>query len=186
MADAEVVRFLPADQMAVTTQAVYLKDAFEGDWTLVPELWCQTANWNVGTSIPTATLRHRYGNVLDRTAVGFAIRAPLKQRMRWYVRVDFFVNKTEPTDPSDLLRTWTGVIEVEMDEQHGALLQYDNNGALMAQPTGRNYLIAYGWESILGRSDVDRSIVGLQKQVVQRAMHSIRAWRKWRLTRIRS
>jgi hypothetical protein len=90
--------------MEVPTQAVFWKQSWTDEWVEVPELWCTEATWAVAPTISTATIRHRYGDVLEYAAAAFAARAPLRNQVRVYVRVDFNVNKR--TLP--IRRTWLG------------------------------------------------------------------------------
>jgi hypothetical protein len=168
----DVVRFISRPQLDVPIQAVYLKERWHDEWQLVPELWCREATWCMAPSLSTAQIVYRYGNVLEIGALEFTRRFPL-DRLRFYVRVDFAVLKVNDDDPSDLLRSWYGIIDAELDEQLGPDL-VDEQGGVIAYPRGRNHYLAYGLEVILATSWIDRSALlssdGSSEEFVGRAL----------------
>jgi hypothetical protein len=172
---AEVVRFEPEFQMEVPTQAVFWKQSWTDEWVEVPELWCTEATWAVAPTISTATIRHRYGDVLEYAAAAFAARAPLRNQVRVYVRVDFNVNKTDTSDTSNLVRSWYGVIEIELDGQDGALLEDDGQGNITAVPTGRNFLHRL-WPGKHPRPVVHRPLDGWFATLGSAAGAALQSW----------
>ena len=168
----EVLRFVnfAAPPGGVPTQTVFLKERWSEPWAAVPELWCSERTWAMAPSLSTATLRYRYGEVLEIGGREITRRFSLNNRLRFFVRV---VDTTLPINASDAAgtRSWYGIIDSELDEQLGPLLAPGQDG-LAAHAKGRNHLLAYGLESILAQSWILTSQVATAsgETTVQRAL----------------
>ncbi len=156
---ADILRFIPAYFDSVGPQSVYWKERWQDEWTLVPELWCSEAVWSCGPTISTAQLQLRYGVGLNRFATAFAAVLRARNQLRRYVRVDFVVGPINNDDESDLVRPWYGVIDVELDQLDGPLLQSLAGGDPTYYATGKNHFTCYGLESLLDQDECRASLM---------------------------
>jgi hypothetical protein len=172
---ANVVRFQSPKTINAPAQAVYMKDRWDDEWQLVPELWATEANWNTAPTIPTASIRYAYGDIKYPNSPTFQTWEPLNNQLRVYVKVVYYpvaagVSDDEETEQVPL--EWIGVIDNELDEQLAPDLEWDED-TITAYPRGRNHFVAYGIISLLAQSWIDRSVFlgeGQQETFVGRGL----------------
>lgn len=125
--------------MAITDYpavAVYTKAAWADEWTARPTIEALTADYAVAPEIPSATLRHHYGNV-RRAGAAFGVEAPISL-------ADQYVKITAGS-----LTPWVGFIT----QQRTEIMATD-----AADPTGIRTYTAVGLEHILDRIYVRRAL----------------------------
>lgn len=169
---ATILRFTPPLLDAVGSQLVYLKSRWQDAWVAVPELWCSEAVWTVSPSIGTAQLRWRYGDALKQLGQQFLAYARAGNRLRQYVRIDFIVTPIHAEDDSPSVRSWYGVLDLELEALDGQFALVDENGQATFGPRGKHYFAAYGLESLLDQATISRSFVQSAggQYAVQRAL----------------
>lgn len=148
------VNFSSLTKRAAVVQAVYFKDAWDSAWIEAPWLWCQAANWSMAPTISTAEIVYRYGNYFPRGGSAWARLAP-GSLLRWYVAVDYY---TYQLRDEQTLRTWYGIVDVELDELFAPEVASEASGTHL-YPRGRNHHLAFGMESLLAASTIDRAAI---------------------------
>src|SRR6185503_834459 len=113
---------------------------------------------------------YRYGDALAPGTREFVRRFPT-ERGRWYVRVDYSNFAMESEDLEETVRSWYGLIDVELDRQLAPELAPEG-GSVTAYPRGRNYFLAYDLKAILAASWIDRTAIsdGEGEKYVGRAL----------------
>lgn len=139
-------------------QQCYWKARWADPWAAVPALWCDFSEWSAAPSLPVANFRWRYGIKLDPGEVSFGPRFRELNRMRFFVKVVHTIYA--PGSTTSTQRTWHGVIDIELDDQHGPLFEIIDGGDLVAFATGINHFTAFGVESLLDCQRIGTSLVG--------------------------
>lgn len=163
---SNVVRVVSPTIGKACTQTVYLRARWYEEWQEVDGLWCESAEWTVAPTMPTAELRWRYGYVLLPGSAEFAARFRI-ERPRYYAKIVFENASGEYPEWS---REWYGVIELEAEDIQGPRLIVGAGGGTFYRTTGINKFIAYGMESLLDSHYVTSSRVGAGAQIVKRAI----------------
>lgn len=122
---------------------VFVRQRWADDWIEVPFLYCLNARWSAAPDVSRAEFEWRFGMGMQPSVPEFLAYEPLELD-RWYVLVQIpWENET--------LR-WYGVFAGDDQRQlYGGLGNH--------QPNGMQHLSAFGLESLLDRSIVDRSYV---------------------------
>lgn len=103
----------------------------DSPWIRVPGLHCESANWSLLPTIPSAQLVYEYGHILDSPERFYTNRGKL-QLAGWYVKIEF--------DAPDGTFSWYGFVDEVADQQ---------GGRSAAVPTGQQSFVAYGLVQIL-------------------------------------
>jgi hypothetical protein len=148
-AGGTIVRIISPTLASCCQQTVYLRARWYDQWEEVTDLWCESAEWTVSPTIPTAELRLRYGHMLLPGSPAFVAKFRM-DRPRYYVKIVF---ESHPDDADAWSREWYGVIELEVEDVQGPRL-VNENGQTFYRATGINRFIAYGLESLLDNSHI--------------------------------
>lgn len=172
---ATTVRITSPTHVPFFKQTVYLRARWYDQWEEA-DLWCESAEWTVSPTIPTAELRFRYGQMLLPGTAEFTTRFRI-DRPRYYVKVVFRDDQNAlyysgPGNLSDYTawdRIWYGIIELEVEDIQGPRL-VNENGQTFYRTTGINKFVAYGLESLLDSSHIITSRGGAGAGIVNRAI----------------
>lgn len=149
-----LIRLLSDSQKYIPAQRVYTKSRWYDEWTLVPELWCNFAEWNAAPSMPVAEIEFRYGVGLSEGGAAFADYFRLENLNRKYVKIEFDTHSL-PLDQGGETVKWYGIIDVGQDSQHGAIRKAGGTWKL----SGKQFFTCYGLESLLQQVEVVRDRV---------------------------
>lgn len=146
------VDFGTQQRRVVGNQYVYLRQTWQADWTLYPDLHCLEATWCLSPSMPTATLQWDYGWTKGRydTQIGATQKLDVNG---WYVKVVFEMNTVAGTT-----NTWYGVIE-DAEDEHGGIVTFDG----LSLASGRQTLHCYGMERLLDKEYLSESWVDIDQ-----------------------
>lgn len=168
MADPTVVQFGPGGIGRVGRATVYARNEWSADWVEVPWLECTEATWACSPSMPTAVLRWDYGRMRRYNARDFEEVARKAIGELTYVRIVFECEWTAPTedeladDPDApgtwTTRTWHGLVEIETEQLDGVVFNRARPDAITATECGSQTFTAYGFESLLSRQRITRTI----------------------------
>jgi hypothetical protein len=95
--------------------AVYTKQRWADAWVLDNAVDVLTVTWNAAPNIPTATLRYRYGRVVEQGALVESTRTK-RNWLGHYVKL--------VVTCADGQRVWHGFIDDIADEQTGIVTRY--------------------------------------------------------------
>lgn len=102
-----------ADALSYETSVdIYTKQRWADSWTEETKVDCLAVSWNAAPNIPTASLRYRYGRVVENGATVETTRTK-KTWIGWYVKIVVHC--------ADGDRIWHGFVDDVADEQHGTI-----------------------------------------------------------------
>lgn len=130
----------------VATSQVYLRDGWEGEWTLQPNLFCQFCTWKIAPEYPVAELHWRYGYKFATNEAGYEIVSPLSTSVlstRSYVMI-----KINSTESGGTPLYWFGMLGHLVDDQ-GATTYHNVSGSDYPVRTGRQRIACVGLEKLL-------------------------------------
>lgn len=124
--------------------AVYMRQTWDADWTLVPYLTAVSARWAAFPGKSTAQLQFRYGTVAREGRATFFDYALLAKH-------DYFICITAvPEDMAEFV-LWVGVVPAHAFEVFGT-----KTSGMTVTMAGKETLTAHGFEYLLAR----RRVVG--------------------------
>jgi hypothetical protein len=126
---------------------VYTRARWEDTWTLDTALTVTDVAWNCLPTMPAATLVLHYGRIRWFGEDAFATRAKLRDMSRRYVKIVSPMQLDEAG--AFVTKTWHGVFQLAMDEQHGATFTEVAEDDWESLASGTQQLVAYGLESLL-------------------------------------
>lgn len=144
-----------ATPIVVGSQRVSTRARWADNWTVQPDLHCLEATWSCAPSLPTATLVWDYGKILRETADAYATVAKKTGLHRGYVKVEFDTDFNAALNRWNT-RTWYGVIELEVDDILGAIVDPRSRPPLH-HVTGHQTFQCFGMETLLRTANVRRS-----------------------------
>lgn len=154
---ADVLRFVSPLTNTVQPQTVYWKTRLQDPWVEVRELWASETVWAVAPTIPTASLQFRYGFELHRFAPQWAPVFRARNRLRQYVRIEHIVSPINDDDTSTFIRTWHGILNIELDAEDAPFRQVNEAGEVIFYANGKVHFTAYGLASLLDEADCTRT-----------------------------
>jgi hypothetical protein len=150
----------------VPRQRCYWKARWQDPWAEVPALWCDFSEWSAAPSMPVAGFRWQYGLKLEPGEVQFGPRFRENNRLRFFTKVVYDIY-----EPGEFVNAnqwnWVGVLDIELDDQHGPIFEAIDGGDIVAFATGVNHFTAYGVESLLDCQRIRTSLVGPTSAVGQ-------------------
>lgn len=150
MADLTEVRFSPGGVIKTSPPTVYTRATKADAWELDAALEVTDVAWSCLPTMPTASLTLYYGRVKWWNDVQFSTRHKRTGTARRHVKI--VVPMQQQEDGSFSTRTWYGLMQIAIDEQHGAVFSADPAEAAIA--TGVQQFVAYGFESLLAMEAV--------------------------------
>lgn len=132
---------------------IYTKQRWADSWTAETQLDLLAVSWNAAPNIPTASLRFRYGRVLERTATNETTRTK-KTWIGWYVKIVVHC--------ADGDRIWHGFIDDVADEQHGTIARVvpgapGDPPTTVYEVTGIQTISCVGMIAALDRAPIQRT-----------------------------
>lgn len=142
----------PGGRNSVGACRVYERSSWADSWTEVEYLDVLDVTWCLGPSIPTATLQWNYGWIRQRGARGFAEVARRDWTWPKYLKIEVDCEYDADLDTWSK-RTWYGLLELESEQLDGIVL----TGVPHATPTGTQVFHAFGLETLLAKTKIDRT-----------------------------
>lgn len=136
------------DPQDVGTHRVYLRTSWADAWVEVEHLHCTQARWAMGPSMPTATLRWRYGVGMRQLEETFGDVDLQSGKLRAFVKIEFAVGALLAD-----INTWYGVIDAEGHKIFGT--KFSANPAVSR---GIQQFSAFGLEHLLAIHRIDSSV----------------------------
>jgi hypothetical protein len=176
MPDAETIYFASPQTATVGQQIVYFKTRWQDDWVAASAFFATERNWALSPTLPTAQLRTRYGDELNRFATKWRITARGQSKLRQYVRIDDFrpslLDDGEGEPEIELDYRWVGILDIEQDQIDGLFYGGDSQGSELAHARGKTFLTAYGLETLLDEAEIRTSKIkdGDQTVTVRRGL----------------
>jgi hypothetical protein len=134
--------------------AVYTKQRWANEWVLDNAVDVLNVTWNAAPNIPTATLRYRYGRVVEQGALVESTRTK-RDWLGHYVKL--------VVTCADGNRIWHGFVDDLADEQTGIVTRY-TPGAEIGDPptaipeaTGIQTISCVGMIAALDRAPIQRT-----------------------------
>lgn len=127
---------------------VYTKARWADAWTENNKLICTDVNWAASPTISTATLRYRYGAVIEIGATAETLRARLTNVNGYYVKI--VVHCTDGD------RVWHGFVDDVADEIHGVVTRIIDETPT-PEAAGVQTLSCVGMLAALDRCPINRT-----------------------------
>lgn len=134
--------------------SIYTKQRWAANWVLDDTLDPLSVSWNAAPNIPTATIRYRYGRVVEQGAIVETTRTK-KTWLGDYVKI--------VVTCSDGNRIWHGFIDDLADEQGGIVArsvpgaEFGDPPTLVNEATGIQTLSCVGMIAALDRAPMERT-----------------------------
>ena len=134
--------------------SIYTKQRWADNWMLDDKLDLLSVSWNAAPNIPTATIRYRYGRVVEQGAIVETTRTK-KTWLGHYVKI--------VVTCSDGNRIWHGFIDDLADEQGGIVArsvpgaEFGDPPTLVNEATGIQTLSCVGMIAALDRAPMERT-----------------------------
>jgi hypothetical protein len=132
---------------------IYTKQRWSNSWTHQTQLDLLQVTWNAAPNVPIATLRYRYGRVLEKTATAETTRTKVNL-LGYYVKI------VVHGEDGDLI--WHGFVDDVSDEQHGTVNRIVINPdpdppTTLYEAAGVQTLSCVGMIAALDRSPLQRT-----------------------------
>lgn len=134
--------------------SIYTKQRWAANWVLDDTLDLLSVSWNAAPNIPTATIRYRYGRVVERGAIVETTRTK-KTWLGHYVKI--------VVTCSDGNRIWHGFVDDLADEQGGIVArsvpgaEFGDPPTVVNEATGIQTLSCVGMLAALDRAPMERT-----------------------------
>jgi hypothetical protein len=135
---------------------VYTKQRWADSWVADTQVDLLAVSWNAAPNIPTASLRYRYGRVVEISATTETTRTK-KTWIGWYVKIVVHC--------ADGDRIWHGFVDDVADEQHGTVTRTvpgapGDPPTILHEVTGVQTISAVGMVAALDRAPIQRTYYG--------------------------
>ena len=166
----------PAQTIKVGQASVYVADAFDDTWVLVPYLYVESLQMVAGPDVDECRMVYEYGKIKrprDNDDVAYAPQDLNRKYVKVIIR-DGNGNvlvQDDGTTPQEFA-IWYGVIEVDERDVAGSL-QIDRQDPTTWIPTGNQVLTAYGLLRELEKTPIRSAVVENQDgsyQTIERGL----------------